>query len=102
MARVDGAVCSRHAKIVMVRVRVRVFGLERAGNEAAGQAGVRTQAGATSGSGFSQKMEAKAKGKSDNFSNFDGLVQQRIGLTLRCAPVDSILWWLGGVIKSKH
>ena len=26
-------------------------------------------------------MEAKAKGKSDNFSNFDGLVQQRMEKT---------------------
>ena len=37
----------------------------------------------------------KAKGRQDNFTNFDGLVQPRMELTLRCAPVNSILWGLG-------
>ena len=45
---------------------------------------------------LSQGTEEKAKGSRDDFSNFDGLVHQRIGMTLRCAPVISILWWLGG------
>jgi hypothetical protein len=42
-----------------------------------------------------QGTTAKAKGRSDGFSNFDGLVQHRIEMTLRCAPVISILWSLG-------
>jgi len=43
-------------------------------------------------------MERKAKGRRDDFGNFDGLVQQRIEMTLRCAPVISILWWLGFIV----
>jgi hypothetical protein len=42
-----------------------------------------------------QGTGGKAKGRSDRFRNFDGLVQQRMDLTLRFAPVNSILWWLG-------
>ena len=37
----------------------------------------------------------KVKGRQDDFTNFDGLVQPRMELTLRCAPVNSILWGLG-------
>jgi len=44
-------------------------------------------------------MERKAKGRRDDFGNFDGLVQQRIEMTLRCAPVISILWWLGSMVN---
>ena len=43
-----------------------------------------------------QGTTAKAKGRRGDFSNFDGLVQQRIESALRCAPANSILWWLGG------
>ena len=39
-----------------------------------------------------QGTTAKAKGRRGGFSNFDGLVQQRIESALRCAPANSILW----------
>ena len=52
--------------------------------------------------GFNLAKESggKAKVRRDSFSDFDGLVQQRIEMTLRCAPVISILWGLGIVIRS--
>ena len=48
--------------------------------------------------GFNLAKEpgGKAKGRRDRFSNFDGLVQPRIEMTLRCAPVISILFLGGG------
>ena len=42
-----------------------------------------------------QGTGAKAKGRSGGFSNFGGLVQPRMEMTLRCAPVISILCRLG-------
>ena len=62
------------------------------------------------GSAFSQETEAKAKGKGriektegslnpqPKTLNHSGRVHQRIESTLRCAPVDSILWWLGRIV----
>ena len=44
---------------------------------------------------------AKAKGRSGGFSNFGGLVQPRIEMTLRCAPVISILCRLGIMSETK-
>jgi hypothetical protein len=41
------------------------------------------------------RTERKPKGKNHNVRNFDGTIQPRMELTLRCAPVNSILWWLG-------
>jgi hypothetical protein len=35
----------------------------------------------------------------DHFSHFDGRVQPRMDLTLRCAPVNAILWWLGHMVE---
>jgi hypothetical protein len=43
----------------------------------------------------------KSKRQGDGFKTFDGLDQQRIEMTLRCAPVISIRWWLSISFISK-
>ena len=60
--------------------------------------GVGTEAAAGETSGRVRETGPKAKGRRDDFRTFDGLVQPRMELTLRCAPVNSILWILGHVI----
>ena len=51
--------------------------------------------GNRAGLGFRLGWAGKTKGKEDNFRKTSGLVQPRIEMTLRCAPVISILWGLG-------
>ena len=40
-------------------------------------------------------MDTYQKGGGGGFGNLDGVVLERFKMSLRCAPVISIRWWLG-------
>ena len=51
------------------------------------------------GCGQGRAVRGNAKDTKDDFTECDGLVQPRMELTLRCAPINSILWGLGVIVR---